>query len=143
MATTSSGSAVRALGGGPPRQWWVLGSLILVSSVANLNLAVANVALPEIGIRFDASQTELNLVSVGFSLGLAGTVLYLGALGDRYGRKGMLLTGMALTIPTALLATWAPTIWILFLARLLGGVAAGMAYPTTLALITALWDGPG
>jgi MFS transporter, DHA2 family, multidrug resistance protein len=143
MATTSSGSAVRALGGGPPRQWWVLGSLILVSSVANLNLAVANVALPEIGIRFDASQTELNLVSVGFSLGLAGTVLYLGALGDRYGRKGMLLAGMALTIPTALLATWAPTIWILFLARLLGGVAAGMAYPTTLALITALWDGPG
>lgn len=126
----------------PARQWWVLGALILVASVANLNLAVANVALPEIGARFNASQTELNLVSVGFSLGLAGTVIYLGALGDRYGRKGMLLVGMALTVPTALLATWAPSIDILFLARLLGGVAAGMAYPTTLALITALWDGP-
>jgi len=126
----------------PARQWWVLGALILVASVANLNLAVANVALPEIGARFNASQTELNLVSVGFSLGLAGTVIYLGALGDRYGRKGMLLTGMALTVPTALLATWAPSIGILFVARLLGGVAAGMAYPTTLALITALWRGP-
>jgi MFS transporter, DHA2 family, multidrug resistance protein len=141
VATTPRGSDVRDLGGSPTRQWWVLGSLILVSSVANLNLAVANVALPEIGIRFDASQTNLNLVSVGFSLGLAGTVLYLGALGDRYGRKGMLLAGMALTIPTALLATWAPSIWILFLARFLGGIAAGMAYPTTLALITALWNG--
>ena len=126
----------------PDRQWWVLGALISVASVANLNLAVANVALPEIGEQFKASQTQLNLVSVGFSLGLAGTVLYLGAVGDRYGRKRMLLLGMAATVPTALLAAWAPDIGVLIVARVLGGVAAGMAFPTTLALITALWDGP-
>ncbi len=126
----------------PARQWWVLGALISVAAVANLNLAVANVALPEIGEQFRASQTELNLVSVGFSLGLAGTVLYLGAVGDRYGRKRMLVLGMAATVPTALLAAWAPTIGVLIVARVLGGVAAGMAFPTTLALITALWDGP-
>jgi len=126
----------------PAHQWWVLGALVSVAAVANLNLAVANVALPEIGLRFQASQTQLNLVSVGFSLGLAGTVLYLGAVGDRYGRKGMLLLGMAATVPTALLAAWAPTIGVLIVARVLGGVAAGMAFPTTLALITALWDGP-
>ncbi len=126
----------------PTRQWWVLGALISVAAVANLNLAVANVALPEIGEQFRASQTELNLVSVGFSLGLAGTVLYLGAVGDRYGRKGMLVLGMAATVPTALLAAWAPDIGVLIVARILGGVAAGMAFPTTLALITALWDGP-
>ncbi|MCJ7672072.1 MAG: MFS transporter, partial [Acidimicrobiia bacterium] len=41
-----------------------------------------------------------------------------------------------------LLAAYAPTIEVLFVARLLGGLAAGMAYPTTLALITALWAGP-
>ena len=126
----------------PPRQWWVLGALISVAAVANLNLAVANVALPEIGEHFRASQTQLNLVSVGFSLGLAGTVLYLGAVGDRYGRKLLLVLGMAATVPTALLAAWTPSIGVLILARVLGGVAAGMAFPTTLALITALWDGP-
>ena len=49
---------------------------------------------------------------------------------------------MAATVPTALLAAWAPTIGVLIVARVLGGVAAGMAFPTTLALITALWDGP-
>jgi MFS family permease len=116
-------------------------SLISVASVANLNLAVANVAIPDIGVHFNASQTQLNLVSVGFSLGLAGTVLYLGAIGDRYGRTMMLVMGMALTIPTSLLATWSPNVSVLIAARLLGGVAAGMAYPTTLALITALWEG--
>jgi MFS transporter, DHA2 family, multidrug resistance protein len=77
----------------PPRAGLVLMSLILVAAVANQNLAVANVALPDIGIAFDASHTELNLVAVGYSLGLAASVLYLGAVGDRYGRKLMLVLG--------------------------------------------------
>ena len=39
------------------------------------------------------------MIAVGFSLGLAGSVLYLGALGDRYGRKLLLLLGTSLSIP--------------------------------------------
>ena len=126
----------------PDRASLVLLGLILVAAVANLNLAVANVALPDIGKAFDASQTALDLVAVGYSLGLAASVLYLGALGDRHGRKMMLILGVGLSIPACLLAAYAPTIEVLFVARLLGGLAAGMAYPTTLALITALWSGP-
>ena len=120
----------------------VLLALILVAAVANLNLAVANVALPDIGVAFDASQTQLNLVAVGYSLGLAASVLWLGALGDRYGRKMMLLLGIALSIPACIVAAWAGRIEVLILARIVGGLSAGMAYPTTLALITALWSGP-
>jgi len=126
----------------PAHQGLVLGALILVAAVANLNLAVANVALPDIGKAFDASQTALDLVAVGFSLGLAASVLYLGALGDRYGRKMMLILGMSLSIPASILAAMAPTIGVLILARIMGGLAAGMSFPTTLALITALWAGP-
>jgi DHA2 family multidrug resistance protein-like MFS transporter len=126
----------------PDRASLVLLGLILVAAVANLNLAVANVALPDIGKAFDASQTALDLVAVGYSLGLAASVLYLGALGDRHGRKMMLILGVSLSVPACLLAAYAPTIEVLFVARLLGGLAAGMAYPTTLALITALWSGP-
>jgi hypothetical protein len=48
-----------------------------VAAVANLNLAVANVALPSIGAAFDTSQTALDLVAVGYSLGLAASVLIL------------------------------------------------------------------
>ena len=120
----------------------MLGSLIAVAAVANLGLAVANVALPAIGREFDASQTALNLVAVGYSLGLAASVLYFGAVGDRYGRKLLLIIGMVVTVPADCLAAWAPNIDVLFGARVLGGVGAGMAYPTTLALITALWSGP-
>ena len=53
----------------------VLGALIAVAAVANLGLAVANVALPSIGKHFDASQTALNLVAVGYSLGLAAIAM--------------------------------------------------------------------
>ncbi len=121
----------------------VLWTLIAVAGVANLNLAVANVALPSIGRAFDASQTSLNMIAVGFSLGLAASVLYLGAVGDRYGRKLLLLLGTGLSVPAALLGAFAWSEAVLAVARILGGVCAGMAYPTTLALITALWaDGP-
>src|SRR5690349_17737945 len=80
----------------PSARGIVLVALILGASVANLNLAAANVALPTIGDDLGASQADLNFVAVGFTLGLAASVLYLGALADRYGRKLMLLGGLAL-----------------------------------------------
>jgi DHA2 family multidrug resistance protein-like MFS transporter len=126
----------------PARQGLVLAALILVASVANLNLAVANTALPDIGKALDASQTALDLIAVGYSLGLAASVLYLGALGDRYGRKLMLVLGTLLAIPASILAATASSAGVLVGARIFGGLAAGMAFPTTLALITALWSGP-
>jgi EmrB/QacA subfamily drug resistance transporter len=124
-----------------PRQI-VLVTLILVAAVANLNLSVANVALPSIGEAFDASQAQLNIVAVGYSLGLAASVLWFGAIGDRYGRKLLLILGTGLAIPMSVLAATAPSIEVLTFARIGGGLSAGMAYPTTLALITALWAGP-
>jgi DHA2 family multidrug resistance protein-like MFS transporter len=141
---TSAGAAGAAgvEGTAPANARVVLLTLITVAAVANLNLSVANVALPSIGESFDASQTALDLIAVGYSLGLAASVLWFGALGDRYGRKLMITLGMVVTIPASILAGLAPSVEILFLARVAGGLSAGMAYPTTLALITALWTGP-
>ena len=115
--------------------------LILGAVVANINLAIANVALPSIGAALDTSQAELNLVAVGFTLGLASSVLYLGALADRYGRKPAMMLGAALSIPTSLLAAWAPNATVLIVARVSGGLAAGLLYPITLSLITGLFRG--
>src|SRR6187551_1610074 len=128
-----TGNGPAPVAGAPPNARIVLGSLILVAAVANLNLSVANVALPSIGRAFSSSQTGLDLIAVGYSLGLAASVLYLGAVGDRYGRKLLLVLGMVLSVPACLLAAYAPSDTALFLARILGGLSAGMAYPTTLA----------
>ena len=125
----------------PPRGAVILATLILGAAVANMNLSVANVALPTIGRDLEASQVSLNLVAVGFTLGLAASVLYLGAVADRYGRRLMLIAGLALSIPMALLAAFAPTIDVLVVARIGGGIAAGMAFPTTLSIVVALFRG--
>lgn len=126
----------------PGRASLVLATLILVAVVANMNLAVVNVALPDIGRALDAGQIQLNLIAVGYSLGMAASVLFFGALGDRYGRKQMLFLGMVLSIPTSALAAWAPSSTVLIVARIGAGLAGGMAFPTTLALIGACWAGP-
>ena len=140
MATaTARGSA--GPGTAPRQASLVLLALIVVAAVANLNLTVANVALPSIGRAFDTGQTALDLIAIGYSLGLAGSVLYLGALGDRYGRRMMLVAGVLLSVPACLMAAYAPDAGVLLAGRLLGGISAGMAYPTTLALITAFWSG--
>jgi EmrB/QacA subfamily drug resistance transporter len=143
MTTHGDVTAVGEPSSAPDRAPLVLGALILVAAVANLPLAVANVALPDIGLHFDASQTELNLVAVAYSLGLSVSVLWFGAIGDRYGRKQMLMVGVLLSAVACPMMAWAPTIEVLILGRFVGGLAAGMAYPTTLSLITALWSGPG
>jgi DHA2 family multidrug resistance protein-like MFS transporter len=142
QTTTPGDAAAAETSTAPARAGLVLLALILVAAVANLNLAVANVALPDIGKAFDSSQTALDLIAVGYSLGLAASVLYLGALGDRHGRKMMLVLGTSLSIPACIAAAYAPSDGFLFVARVVGGISAGMAFPTTLALITALWSGP-
>ena len=142
-AWAQRGSAMSSPSTGPAKGGLVLTALVLGATVCNLNLSVANIALPDIGRTFNAAQTQVNLVALGCTLGLAMSVLYLGALGDRFGRKALLMLGMGLTIPVSLFSAFAPSANLLVAGRLLTGVAAGMAYPTTLALITALWsEGP-
>jgi MFS family permease len=127
----------------PARAGIVLTALILGALVCNINLAAANIALPDVGRTFGASQTALNIVGLGCSLGLAMSVLYFGALADRYGRKQLLMLGLALTIVASACSAFSVSIDMLIASRIFTGIAAGMAFPTTLSLITALWaNGP-
>src|SRR5690349_19035848 len=135
MASTVPAAAPASSPSSPPRAKLVLTALIAVAAVANLNLAVANVALPDIGKAFDAGQTGLDLVAVGYSLGLAASVLYLGALGDAHGRKQMLLAGTALAIPASLAAGFAPPITVLFSARPVAAPPHGSAFPAPFAFL--------
>ena len=125
----------------PPRAALVLTALVLGAIVSNINLGIANVALPSIGADLGATQSQLSQIGDGFALGLAATVLYLGALGDRYGRKLLFVAGAILTVPTSMMAAWAPNAEMLALARLLCGFSAALLFPTTLSLIGALFSG--
>ena len=128
-------------GTAPPRSALVLTSLILGAIAANMNLGIANVALPSIGRELGASQAQLTSVANAFPLGLACSVLYFGALGDRYGRKLLFKLGAIFSIPTALLSAYAPSTEVLIGGRFLAGLAAGLLFPTTLSIVSALYTG--
>lgn len=125
----------------PEHAPWILGTLLVAAGVANINMSIANVALTDIASALDASQSEQNLIADAFTMALAATVLYLGAVGDRYGRKSLLLWGAAVSVPASLVAAFAPTVEVLIAARIAGGVGAALLFPTTLSIISVLWRG--
>ena len=115
-------------------------TLILVAAVANLNLSVANVA-PSIGKEFDASQTQLNLVAVGYFARASVVGVVAGRARRPIRPQDDARAGDCAGDPGITAAAYSPAVEVLVLARIAGGLAAGMAFPTTLALITALWSG--
>lgn len=129
--STASAEPAHAPSISPPHAAIALTTLILGAFVANINLSIANVALPDIGRDLDATTVQQTMVASMFTMGLAASVLYLGAIGDRYGRRKLLLCGAVLTIPAGLASAYAPNIEFLIGARFVAGLAAGLMFPTT------------
>lgn len=106
--------------------------MAVIASVSGLN-----VAQPQVAVELDASQSTVLWVINAYTITLAALLLPLGAAGDRWGRKPMLLTGLLVFGAANLAAGLAPSTEVLFAARFLSGVGAAMTMPITLAVITS------
>ena len=78
------------------RRWWALAALALSVLVVGLDLTVLNLALPTLGVQLHASTSDLQWFIDSYSLVLAAALLPAGLLGDRFGRKKMLIAGAGL-----------------------------------------------
>ncbi len=78
------------------RKWWALGALALAGLVVGIDGTVLSVALPTLAKALHASESDLQWFSSGYFLVLAAAMLPAGLLGDRYGRKKVLLFSLAL-----------------------------------------------
>jgi EmrB/QacA subfamily drug resistance transporter len=101
-------------------------------------LAVA-IALPAIQERFGAQPVDGQWVLTAYGLSFGGALLLCGRLGDLYGRRRMLITGMAVFAAGALVAGLAPSLGVLVAARALQGAGSAAAVPAALALIGSLF----
>ncbi|MEQ1699925.1 MAG: MFS transporter [Ilumatobacteraceae bacterium] len=96
-----------------------------------------NVAQQEMAISLGASQGELLWIINAYTLALAALLLPVGAIGDRFGRKPVLLGGLAVFAVSTVGAVLATSVPMMIAARALAGVGAAMIMPVTLSIITA------
>jgi len=106
--------------------------MAVVASVSGLN-----VAQPQLATAFEASQGQVLWIINTYTLSLAAFLLPLGALGDRLGRKPVLIVGLATFGIANLAAAVAPAMEVMIAARLLSGIGAAMIMPVTLSVITS------
>ncbi|MPY59705.1 MFS transporter [Streptomyces spongiae] len=106
--------------------------MAVIASVSGLN-----VAQPELAVAFDASQAEVLWFINVYTISLAALLLPLGAMGDRWGRRPVLLAGLLVFGTASAAAGLATSSEIMLAARFLSGVGAAMIMPVTLAVITS------
>jgi EmrB/QacA subfamily drug resistance transporter len=105
--------------------------MMVVSAVSGLN-----VALPDLARDTGATQSQLQWIVDAYTMVFAGLLLAAGAVGDRYGRKGILLIGLAVFGGAALAAMFVNDPSTLIVLRAFMGVGAAFVMPTTLSVIT-------
>ena len=110
----------------------ILALIGVVASVSGLN-----VAQQQLAIDLGASQSQLLWIINGYTMALAALLMPIGAIGDRWGRKPILLAGLALFAASNVFAALATTTTALLVARIGAGAAAAMIMPVTLSVITS------
>jgi len=113
----------------------ILVALLLAAFLVNLDTTMVNVALPAMVRELHATTTQLQWVVDAYNLVFAALLLTFGSLSDRFGRKGMLLAGLAVVGAASLAGGFATSPAQLIAARAVMGLGAAMTFPATLSLI--------
>ncbi|MFH9724292.1 MFS transporter [Streptomyces sp. NPDC017254] len=148
MTLTSSPESTAAPGGGPGparagrREWTALGVLMLPLLLVSMDVSVLYFAIPSVSADLRPGATEQLWILDTYGFVLAGLLVTMGALGDRVGRRKVLLGGAALFGLASVAAAYAQSPGALIGARALLGVAGACLMPATLALIRVLFPDP-
>ncbi|HEX6443953.1 MAG TPA: MFS transporter [Streptosporangiales bacterium] len=118
----------------------ILVALLLAAFLVNLDTTLVNVALPEMVRQLHATTTQLQWVVDSYNLVFAALLLAFGSLSDRFGRKGMLLAGLAVVGVTTLAGGFTTSPAQLIAARSVMGLGAAMTFPATLSLISNVFS---
>ena len=123
--------------------WLGVVSLCLVQFIDVLGVTVMVTALPAMLSDLHASPDAASLISTGYAMFFGGLLMFGARLGDRFGHRRIIFTGLAIFAVAAVAGATAPSVVVLTAARCLQGAAAAMSVPSALRLLTTITaDGP-
>ena len=121
------------------RRWWALIALALAMLTIGLDSTVLTVALPTLADDLHATTSQLQWITSAYPLVMAGALLPAGALGDRYGRKRLLLGALAAFGLASLACAYSGSADALIAARAVLGLAAAVMMPMSMAVLPVLF----
>ena len=124
------------------RRWSVLTVLCLSVFLIVVDGTIVNVALPTLFRELGATTSQLQWVVDAYTLVFAGLLLAAGSLGDRFGRKGTLVAGMAIFGLFSGSAALASSPGQLIAMRAAMGIGAALIFPATLAILVSVFRNP-
>jgi len=124
----------------PDNRWMILGVMSLSLVIVMLNNVTLNVALPELSKALKANNSQLQWIMDSYALVFGGSLLLMGALGDRFGRKGALQIGLVIVACASVwTALYAETSNQVIFARAAMGLGAALVMPSTLSVVLVVF----
>ncbi len=124
------------------REWIGLGVLALPCMLYSMDLTVLNLAVPQLAADLDPTAAQLLWIIDIYGFMVAGFLMIMGTLGDRIGRRKLLLVGAAAFGAASILAAFSTSAEMLIITRAILGVAGATLAPSTLSLLTAMFRDP-
>lgn len=131
---------VTCINGQVKQRWWILGSLAIGILAVGLDMTILNLALPILAMDLHATNVELQWFADAYNLVFAAALLPAGMLGDRIGRKKMLIVGLLIFGVSSLACAYAGSSWGLITGRAFQGLGAALLVPLSMSIIPILFS---
>ncbi|WP_225098707.1 MFS transporter [Streptomyces sp. CoH27] len=123
-----------------PRRWWALGALVASMLTLGFDMTILNVALPTMAGDLGATTGQQQWMADAYVVVFAALMLPAGLLGDRFGRRRMLITGLALFLVGSLMGALASDVNWVIAARAFMGIGGALVTPLALSVLPSLFD---
>lgn len=123
----------------PP--WRALSALLIGTFITAIDFFIVNVALPSMQTQLHASEGAVEWFIAAFSMGTAAALLTAARIGDRFGRRGAFVIGIAVFVAASVLCAMASNAEVLVLGRFVQGVATAFVTTSVLAMIGSVFHG--
>lgn len=123
-----------------PERWWALAAITMSGLVVGLDMTILITALPTLATRLGAGTSELQWFSDAYTLTLGGLLLPAGVLGDRWGRRRLLLVGLIVFGVASVVASQMTSATGLIVMRAFMGIGAAIILPLSLSILPTLFS---